>query len=84
VAVLSSPKRVIFGRFVGVKIYICVISYNLSLGDGRQIPIGMLNSAWIEVGDKPKMCLISFKTIGEVWKNLFENNVNGYVQLGCV
>jgi hypothetical protein len=51
VAVLSGPKSVIFGRFVGVKIHVCVISHNLSLGDGRQIPIGMLNSAWIAVGD---------------------------------
>jgi hypothetical protein len=60
VVVLSGPKRVIFGRFVGVKIYVCVISHNLSLGDGRQIRIGMLNSAWIAVGDKPKMFFNSF------------------------
>ena len=63
-----------------MKIYVCVISHNLSLGDGRQIQIGMLNSAWIAVGDKPKMFFNSFKTIGGVWKNLFENDVNGYVQ----
>jgi hypothetical protein len=67
-----------------VKIYVCVISHNLDLGGGRQIPIGKLNSAWIGVEAEPKLFFNSFKTIGEVWKNLFKNNENGYVQLGYI
>ena len=50
--------------------FVCLYSHNSSLDSHRQKPIGALNSAGIGEGARVKKFQKNFKKIGEVWKQL--------------